>query len=65
MKKLFLIITFLGLCLALAACGGAEAAPADLDKAASAALAALDEHIEEMQDNYCTYYDPDEYRLMM
>ena len=65
MKKLSLLIILLCLCLALAACGGPEAASADLDKAASAALAALDEHIEEMRDNYCTYYDPDEYRLMM
>ena len=69
MKKLCLFITVLCLCLALApwcaAKASAEAPAADLDKAASTALAALDRHIEEMRDNYCVYYDPDEYRLMM
>ena len=69
MKKLCLFITVLCLCLALApwcaAKASAEAPAADLDKAASTALAALDRHIEEMRDNYCVYYDPDEYQLMM
>lgn len=65
MKKLSLFITALCLCLALAACGGTEAAPADVDKAAATALASLDRHIEELRDNYCVYYDPDEYRLMI
>ena len=65
MKKLYLTLISLCACLFLAACGGAEAAPADLDKAAAVAVAALDGHVEEMRDNYCVYYDPDEYRLMI
>lgn len=68
MKKLSLLIILPCLCLALAACGAAEAADApaaDLDRAAATALAAVDQHIEELRDNYCVYYDPDEYRLMI
>ena len=58
---------FIAALLLLAPAAPAEAgtAPADLGAAAVKAAAALDSHITELTDNYCTYYTPDEYQMMI
>ena len=60
-RLLFAIIIVLALLLLPAA---ALADGPDLSADTAAAAAALDRHIESMQDKYCTYYTADEYRMM-
>ena len=70
MKKLISLL--LAACLLLTACAAPDPAQAEIEAQAQAvdsgrekALAALSEHIDSLYDKFCTYYDADEYRLML